>query len=89
MYPKPSSPAVVTDYDCWLDDPAQHVSVEQVISRYGASLEKAKRLLGGFLESDQRPPETCGCRHSLQSAVLTPEAALNEDKKALLDLLKI
>ncbi len=85
--------AVVTDYDCWLDDPAQHVSVEQVISRYGASLEKAKSLLGEFLENDCRAssdsvPE-CDCRGNLKSAVLSPEATLTEDKKALLDLLKL
>jgi len=89
--------AVVTDYDCWLDDPAQHVSVEQVISRYGESLEKAKSLLGEFLENDrlassgsasEYAPE-CNCRKNLQSAVLSPENSLTEDKKALLDLLRL
>jgi len=86
--------AVVTDYDCWLADPAQHVSVEQVISRYGASLEKAKRLLGHFLERQAGPAthdrnvEGCGCRQSLQSAVLSPVAALTEEKRALLDMLR-
>lgn len=80
--------AVVTDYDCWLDDPAQHVSVEQVISRYGASLETAKRLLGGFLENDSVFTEDCGCRQSLKSAVMTPDDALSAENKALLDLLR-
>ncbi len=81
--------SVITDYDCWLDDPEQHVSVEQVISRFGESLELAKQLLGGFLKNEQNPADSCGCRQSLQSAVLTPESALSVDKKALLDLLKI
>lgn len=79
--------AVVTDFDCWLDDPEQHVSVEQVISRYGASLEKAKRLLMGFLGQDHPASETCGCRSSLQSAILSPIETLSADKKALLDIL--
>lgn len=78
--------SVVTDYDCWLDDPAQHVSVEQVISRYGASLEKAKRLLSGFLARDLAAPD-CGCRKSLETAVLSPRDSLSDDNKALLDIL--
>lgn len=80
--------AVVTDYDCWLDDSQQHVSVEQVISRYGASLEKAKALLGHFLAQDSGGTDDCGCRNSLQSAVLSSKAHLSEEKKALLDLLR-
>lgn len=83
-----STIAVVTDYDCWLDDPAQHVTVEQVISRYGASLEKAKRLLAAFMDNDSGHGQDCGCRHALQSAVMTPEAALGADNKALLELLR-
>ncbi len=78
--------SVVTDYDCWLDDPAQHVSFEQVISRYGASLEKAKRLLGGFLGRDMAVTD-CGCRKSLETAVLSPLDSLSSDNKALLDIL--
>ncbi len=84
--------AVVTDYDCWLDDRAQHVSVDQVIARFGASLEKAKRLLGDFLEHDLTAPDNnspgCDCRQSLQSAILTPEDALSQEKQSLLALLK-
>ena len=80
---------VVTDYDCWMDDPKQHVSVEQVFSRFGKSLEKAKRLLGGFLDQGSQTIEGgCGCRQSLQSAVLTPEDALSEEKRELLGVLK-
>jgi len=83
-----STLSIVTDYDCWLDDPAQHVSVEQVISRYGESLATARKLVGAFLESDGGPAPDCGCRHSLDSAVLTPMDHLDIDSRALLDLLK-
>jgi len=81
--------AIVTDYDCWLDDPAEHVSVAQVISRYGASLEKAKKLLGGFLESKAVRREDCPCRTSLQHAILSPEDSLSAENKSLLDLLRL
>lgn len=78
--------AIATDYDCWLDDPSQHVSVEQVIARYGASLEKAKKVLTAYINM---PEETFNCpaRTSLASALLTPKEALSESNKALLELL--
>ncbi len=78
--------AIATDYDCWLDDPAQHVSVEQVIARYGASLEKAKAVLSEFIQNHETEG-TCGCRTSLSSAVLTPKDALNSQQQALLEIL--
>ena len=84
---------VVTDYDCWLDDPGQHVSVAKVISRFGESLEKAKRLLGAFLEQPLVTPEDklsdCACRNSLAAAILTPEDALSDEKRNLLALLRV
>lgn len=82
---------IATDYDCWLDDPSQHVTVEQVISRYGASLEKAKILLSRYLDLrrlGELHGAACGCRQALSAAVLTPEAQLSEDKRQLLELLK-
>lgn len=79
--------AIATDYDCWLDDPAQHVSVEQVIARYGASLEKAKQVLTQYIKGEAASCD-CGCRTSLAAAVLTPEAVLSAEKKELLELLR-
>ena len=80
---------IATDYDCWLDDPDQHVSVEQVIARYGASLERAKTVLHQLIRSDSLTAESdCACRHALDSAVLTAPDHLNDDKRALLELLK-
>jgi 5'-methylthioadenosine phosphorylase len=80
--------AIATDYDCWLDDPALHVTVEQVISRYGDSLEQAKSLLATYLtKHHQQDNETCSCRSSLAAAVLTPKDTLSEKNKALLELL--
>jgi 5'-methylthioadenosine phosphorylase len=81
--------AIATDYDCWLDDPTQHASVEQVISRYGASLEKAKRLLKTYFDDfHQEADPLSPARNSLACAVLTPAERIPEEKKALLALLK-
>lgn len=80
--------AIATDYDCWMDDPAHHVTVEQVISRYGASLAKAKDVLLGLLMSGEDIPESDICRQALVMAVLTPEAAMTEEHKGLLAVLR-
>jgi 5'-methylthioadenosine phosphorylase len=80
--------AIATDYDCWLDDPEQHVSVEQVIARYGASLDKAKQVLNAMLAAVDHSTDSCSCRHSLETAILTPEGALNDQHRELLAVLK-
>ena len=80
--------AIATDYDCWQVDPAEYVSVVQVISRYGTSLEKTRLLLKTYLQyfhqdADPQSP----ARQSLACAVLTPIDQIPDDKKALLALL--
>ncbi|MBE1276626.1 S-methyl-5'-thioadenosine phosphorylase [Enterovibrio baiacu] len=81
--------AIATDYDCWQEDPAHHVTVEQVISRYGESLEKAKSLIKMYLKNHHQPAdESSPQRQSLSSAILTPSQFIPEAKKALLDVLK-
>lgn len=80
---------IATDYDCWQDDPSTHVTVAQVISRYGESLLKAKTLLGNYIEQQQTEElNKCACRQALSCAVLTPNEQLNQDNKTLLSLLQ-
>lgn len=81
--------AIATDYDCWQDDPSLHVSVEQVIQRYGASLEKAKTLLLAFVENDDliNSAGVCKCRTSLSSALLTPLDSISGNQRIWLDTL--
>ena len=78
---------IATDYDCWKDDPDQHVSVEQVINRYGASLEKAKTVLLSYLSQS---PAICndGCQKSLSTSILTPLEQLTEAQHELLKVLQ-
>ncbi|MEM9332682.1 MAG: S-methyl-5'-thioadenosine phosphorylase [Pseudomonadota bacterium] len=78
---------IATDYDCWLEDPEQHVTVQAVIERFGASLERAKELLMALLQS-ALPVVDESYRQSLKMALLTPESALNADQKAMLDVLR-
>lgn len=79
---------IATDYDCWLDDPAQHVTVEQVIARYGSSLAKARQVVAALLQQQEEASAGCGCRSALAAAVLTPIDRLSPDKQSLLELLQ-
>lgn len=78
---------IATDYDCWLDDPAQHVTVQAVIERFGESLGRAKELLMALLHAPM-PNVDETYRKALAMAVLTPDDALDTNQRAMLDVLR-
>lgn len=78
---------IATDYDCWLDDPDQHVTVQAVIERFGESLGRAKDLLMALLQSPA-PKVDEAYRKALAMAVLTPDDALDASQQAMLDVLR-
>lgn len=79
--------AIATDYDCWLDDPCQHASVEKVIELYKTNIGKVQKLLRFFtvIRCKSTP---CECRSSLKHAVLTDVSQLSGDQKNILGFLK-
>jgi 5'-methylthioadenosine phosphorylase len=78
---------LVTDYDCWLDDPAQHVSVAAIFERYGQTLAMARRVLDELLRAPLPQPEP-EIRSALAAALLTPDSALGEQQRQWLDVLR-
>ena len=78
---------LVTDYDCWLDDPAQHVSVENVFQLYGSTLAKAQQVLQSAMQKPLPGPEP-EIRSALKGAILTRDAELTNEQQAWLDTLK-
>lgn len=78
---------LVTDYDCWMDDPTQHVSVEKFFEVYGGALEKAKAVLAELLKAPftDTPDDI---RHSLKTSILTPDSAIVPTQKEWLDVLR-
>ena len=78
--------AVATDYDCWLDDPTQHASVEQVMNQFRDSLTRVQRLIGRAV-AHYRDDESRRCRHALRSAVVTPREQLTAAQRAILEFL--
>jgi 5'-methylthioadenosine phosphorylase len=77
---------VATDYDCWLDDPSQHVSVNQVMAQFKESLGKVQKLIASvvteYVEDESRP-----CRRALTEAVITPREQMTADQKKIVDFL--
>lgn len=78
---------VATDYDCWMEDPAKHVTVSAIFTLYKESLDKVRRLLASMLAGDL-PPEEPDIRSALSHAMLTPDSALNDAQQRWLEVLK-
>lgn len=77
---------IVTDYDCWMDDPARHVSVSAIFELYGKSLVSARRVLNQLLSQPPVRPEP-EIRTALSTAMMTPLDALTPEQRAWLDVL--
>ena len=78
---------LVTDYDCWLEDPSQHVNVSSILELYGSTLQKAARLLDALLSQPLPEPETA-IRAALGSAMLTPDTVLSQKQMEWLSVLR-
>lgn len=79
--------AIATDYDCWNDDPDQHVSVEAVFAVYYENIGKIKTIILKLLENGiSETPEKI--RTALNGAVMTPDERLSDAQKDWLDVLR-
>ncbi len=77
---------IVTDYDCWMEDPARHVSVSAIFELYGKSLGTARRLLNQLLSQPAVRPEP-EIRTALSSAMMTPLDGVTPEQRVWLDVL--
>ncbi|MDP3821420.1 MAG: MTAP family purine nucleoside phosphorylase [Burkholderiales bacterium] len=78
---------IVTDYDCWMEDPARHVSVAGIFELYGQSLGKARRVLDHLLARALPEPEA-SIRSALQTAMLSSDDALSASQREWLAVLR-
>ena len=75
--------AVVTDYDCWLEDPSDAVSSEKVAQCFGKALGNVQRVLKSIV-ANKRASGQCKCRGSIVQSLLTRQSALsNEAQKRM------
>ena len=80
--------AIPTDYDCWQEDPAEHVTADKVMALYMKTLSKVRSLLAQFL-GDETAFGECGCRSSLNGAIVTSPERLSRERAEMLDFLKV
>jgi len=79
--------AIATDYDCWREDPDEHVSVEAVFAVYYENIGKIKKIILKLLENGiSDTPENI--RTALSGAVMTPEERLSDEQKDWLGVLR-
>lgn len=78
---------LVTDFDCWMDDPSQHVSVEKFFATYQGAMTNAKAILPELLRAPftDTPTEV---REALAGSVLTPDEALTDKQRQWLSVLR-
>lgn len=81
-----ASIGIVTDYDCWMDDPAQHVKATEIFAHYSHSLARVKTLLSHLMRLPL-PAEDEAIRSALSTAVLTPPERFTLAHRALLEVL--
>jgi 5'-methylthioadenosine phosphorylase len=78
---------MVTDYDCWLEDPALHVSALGIFELYGQTLAKGLQVVEALLRNDLPEPEPT-IRTALALAALTPDSALTPEQQTLMAVLR-
>jgi len=78
---------IVTDYDCWLDDPAKHVTVSKVMELYCRQLERVQSVIRELVgtEIDARD---CTCSNQLCEAILSKPEQMSAEARKLLEFLK-
>jgi len=82
-----SSVCLITDYDCWMDDPSQHVSVDKFFEVYSDTLARAIRLLKPLLHSPFTATPSY-ISQALKSALLTPRDQLSSAQQQWLEVLE-
>ncbi len=78
---------IVTDYDCWMEDPTKHVTVSAIFELYRASLGKATALLDALL-AQPLPAEETFIRSALAQSMMTPDSALAPEQRDWLEVLR-
>lgn len=79
--------AIATDYDCWREDPDEHVNVEAVFAVYNKNIDKIKGLVLKLLENGiSDTPDHI--KNALNGAIMTPDDCLNNDQNEWLKILQ-
>lgn len=78
--------ALATDYDCWLDDHAQHVAASEAMTLFRNNLARVQQILSR-VATDYRDDESRPCRHTLERAIITPRERMTTEQRAMVEFL--
>ena len=78
---------VITDYDCWMEDPNQHVSVDKFYETYQNTMNKAQNVLTELLKAPMTETPN-DVRQALAGAMLTADEDLSREQLEWLEMLR-
>jgi 5'-methylthioadenosine phosphorylase len=78
--------ALVTDFDCWQDDPSEHVTLEMALSLFARNLDRVQALLAEVVAA-HRVDAGRASRHLLEKALVTPRERMTDKQRELVDML--
>lgn len=81
-----ASLGIVTDYDCWMEDPEMHVKATEIFVLYVDSLSKAINLLKCLMRSPL-PDEEREIRTALSFSFLTSRESMSEQQQRWFEIL--
>lgn len=83
--------AVVTDYDCWKENPAEHVSAAKVVELYFKNIGRVINILRSLTDIpfDPNQAKLAPARQALQGAVMTAVDKLNDKQREILQFLQL
>ncbi len=78
---------IVTDYDCWMEDPDMHVKATEIFGEYQVSIGKAMHLIDRLMNTPL-PVEETEIRKVLTYSVLTPKNSLTPEQQSWFEILE-
>ncbi len=79
--------AMVTDYDCWIEDnPEESVAVDLIVENLNKNVEIAKRIIRRSVKNISEV-RNCECKTALKNAIITKQDKIPKSVKARLGLL--
>ncbi len=79
--------AVVTDYDCWMEDESKHADITEIFRIYGESINKVKNIIE-TLSTNGLSETPAWIRTAITHAVMTPKDQLTQEQQDWLRVLR-
>jgi len=79
---------IVTDYDCWMEDPEMYVNATEIFEQYTGMLKNVRNMMGELMKRPL-PSEEQEIRTELNFALLTPADAIEPENQQWLEVLTI